>query len=62
MKKKIESNNRRKISKTIREDQNFDFSVHRQIRNFLRSASEATAPNIFYFSMNGMVMPLSRRV
>jgi len=61
MKKKIESNKPRKMSTAIREEQNFDSSVRRQIRNFLRSASEATAPDVFYFSMNGMVMPLSRR-
>ncbi len=35
---------------------------HREhVRNFLRSAVEATDPQVFYFSMNGMVMPLSRK-
>lgn len=32
-----------------------------QVRNFLRSAAEAADPDLFYFSLNGMVMPLSHR-
>ena len=32
-----------------------------QVRNFLRSAVEATYPDLFYFSLNGMVMPLSHK-
>lgn len=32
-----------------------------QVRNFLRSAVETADPDIFYFSLNGMVMPLSHR-
>ncbi len=61
MKKNIESNKLRKMSTVIREEQHSDSRIRREIRNYLRSASEATAPDVFYFSMNGMVMPLSRR-
>lgn len=32
-----------------------------QVRNFLRSAVETADPDVFYFSLNGMVMPLSHR-
>lgn len=36
-------------------------SLRQHVRNFLRSATEATDPDVFYFSLGGMVMPLSRR-
>ncbi len=35
------------------------YSFREYVRNFVRSATEATDPQVFYFSMNGMVMPLS---
>ncbi len=35
---------------------------HREyVRNFLRSAIRAADPQVFYFSLNGMVMPLSKK-
>ncbi len=36
-------------------------SLRYQVRNFLRSAVETADPDVFYFSLNGMVMPLSHR-
>ena len=36
-------------------------SIAMKVRNFLRFATGATDPDVFYFSLNGMVMPLSRR-
>ena len=36
-------------------------SIALKVRNFLRFATGATDPDVFYFSLNGMVMPLSRR-
>lgn len=36
-------------------------SIALKVRNFLRFATGATDPEVFYFSLNGMVMPLSRR-
>lgn len=35
--------------------------IAQKVRNFLRFATGATDPEVFYFSLNGMVMPLSRR-
>ncbi len=62
MNKNIRNNNTpRKMNHVMHEENHADSSVRRQIRNFLRSAIGATDPDIFYFSMNGMVMPLSRR-
>lgn len=36
-------------------------SVATKVRNFLRFATGAADPEVFYFSLNGMVMPLSRK-
>ncbi len=36
-------------------------NIRFQVRNFLRSAVEAADPDLFYFSLNGMVMPLSHK-
>lgn len=61
MNKNMNNNKPRKMNSTIREERDTDSSVRRQIRNFLSSAIGATDPNVFYFSVGGMVMPLSRR-
>lgn len=51
-----------KSRKTIGRGRIAELSVRTQVRNFIRSAVQATDPNVFYFSLNGLVMPLSRRV
>ncbi len=61
MKKNMYTNEPRKMN-NLREERNADSSARRQIRDFLRSVIGATDPNVFYFSVGGMVMPLSRRV
>ncbi len=61
MNKNMYSNKPRKMNNAICEGRDSDSSVRRQVRNFLRSAIGATDPNVFYFSVGGMVMPLSRR-
>lgn len=61
MKKNIKSNSTPRKMKSIREDGDMDFRVRRQVRSFLRSTIEAADSDVFYFSMNGMVMPLSFR-
>lgn len=46
---------------TIWAEKNTLANLRFQVRNFLRSAVEAADPDLFYFSLNGMVMPLSHR-
>lgn len=50
-----------KVLKNAGRARTAELSLRNQVRNFFRSAVEATDPQVFYFSMNGMVMPLSRR-
>lgn len=58
MKKNMRSNKtERKINKALREMHNTRNG--RQVRNSLGSAIEATEMEVFFFSLNGMVMPLS---
>lgn len=58
MKKDMRSNKtERKIHKALREMRSTRSG--RQTRNSLGSAIEATELDVFFFSLNGMVMPLS---
>ena len=57
MQKNMKSNKaERKINKALRQIKN---THGRQVRNSLGSAVEAAEMDVFFFSLNGMVMPLS---
>ena len=58
MQKNVKSNKtERKLNKALRQMKNARNG--RQVRNSLGSAVEAAEMDVFFFSLNGMVMPLS---
>lgn len=57
----MNTNMKKSMSKAVWAEKSVLGNLRFQVRNFFRSAVETADPDVFYFSLNGMVMPLSHR-
>ena len=57
----MNTNAKKSMNKTVWAEKSALRNLRFQVRNFLRSAVETADPDVFYLSLNGMVMPLSHR-
>lgn len=57
----MNTNMKKSTSKAVWVEKSALRNLRVQVRNFLRSAVETADPDVFYFSLNGMVMPLSHK-